>query len=101
MKKIFLTAMLLVAVPSFILLNVQSVYARSSRGGTPIPASEVPRPVKKSFKQAFPGATQVEWEYTALYYGGVKYIASFKMNGQKWEASFSPDGILISSGPKA
>jgi len=101
MKKIFLAVMLLVAVPSFIILDVQSVYARSGRGGTPIPASAVPRPVKKSFKQTFPDATQVEWEYTALYYGGVKYIASFKMNGQKWEASFSPDGILISSGPKA
>ena len=101
MKKIFLVATLLVAVPSFVVLNVQSVYARSNRGGTPIPASQVPRPVKKSFKQAFPDATQVEWEYTALYYGGVTYIASFKLNGQKWEASFSPDGVLISSGPKA
>lgn len=102
MKKLLFALMLFAAIPSLVVLSSSSAYAFSGgKGGTKIPASQVPRPVKKTFRADFPTATQVEWEFSTVYYGGNTYTASFNNNGQKWEATFSADGALLTAAPKA
>ncbi len=93
--------MLLIAAPAMVVLNTTSSYASGGQHGTKISASQVPKAVRKSFNTNFSSASQVEWEFTAQYYGGVTYTASFNMNGTKWEASFNTDGTLLSAAPKA
>ena len=100
MRKLLFALLIVVAAPAFITVHVQASYAARSGNGIKIPASQVPKAVKRSFKQSFPTATQVEWEYNPQYYGGNIYTASFHLNGQRWEASFNESGTMLSSGPK-
>ena len=102
MKKVMLVLMLLCASVSLIGVSTLSVYASGGSNSNKIPASQVPAPVKTNFHAGFPSATQTEWEVTpAVYYGPTIYTASFKQNGQKWQANYYADGTFISAYPKA
>ena len=103
MKKLILVLMLVSASVSLIGISSTTVFASGGKGGTSnkIPASQVPAPVMTSFKAGFPGAQQTEWEFTPVYYGTPIYTASFKLNGQKWQANYYADGTLVSSAPRS
>ena len=58
-----------------------------------IAASDVPESVMTSFKNKYPGATEVEWEAEKKD-GKLYYEAEFKMGGKKKEAYFRPDGTF-------
>ena len=47
-----------------------------------------PMAVKTAFETRFPGATDVEWDKE----GAHEYEAEFKMNGRRYEVSFSDTG---------
>ena len=100
MRKMLFVLLIVITTPVFVSQNVQATSLTSSGGGIKIPASQVPKAVKKTFNSSFPTATHIEWEYNPQYYGGNIYTASFNLNGQKWEASFGESGTLLSSGPK-
>lgn len=100
MRKLLFALLLTIATPAIVNTPVQASTVAASGNGIKIPASQVPKAVRKSFKLSFPTATQVEWEYNPQYYGGNIYTASFRLNGQRWEASFNESGTLLSSGPK-
>lgn len=103
MKKLILVLMILGASVSLIGIGTAPVYASGGKGGggnnsNKISASQVPAPVISSFKTGFPAATQTEWEVTPpVYYGPTIYTASFKQNGQKWQANYYADGTLVSA----
>ena len=107
MKKLIFALFILCASVTLISISTETVYASGGKGGSgggggtsnKIPASQVPAPVKKNFKADFPTATQVEWEYTPVYYGTPVYTANFKLNGTKWAASYYADGTRISAYP--
>ncbi|HRI20361.1 MAG TPA: hypothetical protein PLA68_05385 [Panacibacter sp.] len=101
MKKLMFALFLLSASAAMVTLSTETVYARSGGGNTnSIPASQVPKPVKKTFKGLYSTAGQVEWEYKPVYYGTPVYTASFYLGAQKWEANFTADGIFVSAYPK-
>jgi len=101
MKKLILALFLLSASVTMIGICSETVYAKSGGGNSnEIPASEVPAPVKKSFKADYPNAKSVEWEYTPVYYGTPVYTASFKQGHDKWVSSYYPDGTRVSAYPK-
>ena len=59
-----------------------------------ISPSQVPTAVIESFNTNFPNATNVMWERKSQ--NGTRiYEATFRRNGQRWEARFLPDGTLI------
>ena len=102
MRKVIFVLMILSASVSLIGISPALVHASGKGGGNnqKIPASQVPAPVMSSFNASFPNAKQTEWEVTpAVYYGPTIYTASFKLNGQKWQASYYADGTMVSSGP--
>ena len=100
MKKLILAVFLLTASFAMVALSTQTVYAKSGGNSNSIPASQVPKPVKKNFKSMYPTATQVEWEYKPVYYGTPVYTASFHLGSQKWEANYNADGTFVSAYPK-
>ncbi|HRH48649.1 MAG TPA: hypothetical protein PLP23_07855 [Panacibacter sp.] len=101
MKKIMLALFLLSATAAMVTLSSETVYAKSGGGGSNgIPASQVPKPVKKNFKGMYATATSVEWEYKPVYYGTPVYTASFYLGAQKWEANYNSDGTFVSAYPK-
>jgi putative PepSY-like beta-lactamase-inhibitor len=57
--------------------------------------SDVPTPVKTSFKTAFPNAKDIDWKMKEG-----KYKVDFEINGTDNMASFDADGKLISKGMK-
>lgn len=102
MRKLILAFMLLSASVSLVGISSAPLFASGGKGGggntsNKIPASQVPAPVMSSFKSGFPSATQTEWEYTPVYYGTPFYSASFKQNGQKWQANYCADGTFVSA----
>lgn len=107
MRKLILAVMLLSASVSLVGISSASLYASGGKGGggnntNKIPASQVPASVMSSFKAGFPAAQQTEWEVTPpVYYGPTIYTASFKQNGQKWQANYYADGTLVSAYPKS
>ncbi len=105
MRKLILAFLLLSASVSLVGISRTNVFASGGKGGSngnKIPASQVPAPVMGSFKAGFPAATQTEWEVTPpVYYGPAIYTASFKQNGQKWQANYYADGTLVSAYPKS
>jgi len=100
MKKLLLVVFMLTATFSIIGVSAESVYARSGGSTNSIPASQVPKAVKKNFKSMYPTATQIEWEFKPVYYGTRVYTASFHLGSQKWEANFYADGTFLSAYPK-
>ena len=100
MKKLILAVFLLSATTATLTLAPESSYARSGGSTNSIPASQVPKPVKRDFKSMYPTATQVEWEYKPVYYGTPVYTASFHLGSQKWEANYTADGAFVSAYPK-
>ncbi len=100
MKKIMLAVFLLSATATMVGLPSETVYAKGGGNSNSIPASQVPAPVKKNFKSMYPTATQVEWEYTPVYYGTPVYTASFRLGSQKWQANYYADGTFVSAYPK-
>ena len=105
MKKIILAILLVSA--SLVLhtsVNAQAITSKGKHGGgdagSTIPASQVPKPVKMSFKSQYPTATNVQWEYKPVYYGTPVYTASFYLGSQKWEANYYADGTFLSAYPK-
>ena len=96
MKKVIFAALMLASVSSFAHTNASaSSYAVMKSGdGQHIPASEVPRAVKVSFRNMFPTATNVRWEREREH-GSVIYKASFNFNGSKMTAKFAPDGTYL------
>ena len=102
MKKLILALVLLCSATTMIAVNPQTVYAKSGGSSTnSIPASQVPKAVKRSFKSQYPDATRIEWEYKPVYYGTPIYTASFRLGSQKWEANYTTDGNFVSAYPKA
>lgn len=100
MKKLLLAVLMLTATFSIIGVSAESVYAKSGGSTNSIPASQVPKVVKRNFKSMYPTATQIEWEYKPVYYGTPVYTASFHLGSQKWEANFYADGSFLSAYPK-
>lgn len=100
MKKILLAVFLIAASVTLVGISSQQVYAKSGGNSNSIPASQVPKPVKRNFKMMYPTATQVEWEYKPVYYGSPMYTASFYLGAQKWEANYYADGTFVSAYPK-
>jgi hypothetical protein len=101
MKKIFLAASLLLAATTF--TGTYSANAKAiavmAKKGVEIPASQVPVAVRASFASNFPNARNVQWEKQRED-GGLQYQADFNMNGKRFRARFSPDGTLLSVGPR-
>lgn len=62
-----------------------------SGGGTRISASSVPAKVMNAFKTRFPNAARIEWKKLA----NGNYKVQFYRNGIKWEAIYSPSGVLL------
>lgn len=102
MRKLILAVLLLTATTAMLTLSVTPTYAKSGGGGgsNSIPASQVPKPVKRSFKSQYTAASQVEWEYKPVYYGTPVYTATFYLGAQKWEANYNADGTFVSAYPK-
>ena len=66
MKKLLLAVFMLTATFSIIGVSAESVYARSGGSTNSIPASQVPKAVKKDFKSMYSTATQIEWEFKPM-----------------------------------
>jgi hypothetical protein len=62
-----------------------------SGGGTRISASSVPVAVMNAYKAKFPGAVRAEWKKLS----NGNYKVQFYRNGVKWEAIYSPSGMLL------
>ena len=103
MKKLLFAVLLCTAAPAMVLVNSQPAYARSGgNGGLSIPASQVPKAVKKNFHQLYPAATEVQWEYNPpVYYGTASYVAGYKVGVEKWEATFNASGVFLFAVRKA
>ena len=103
MKKVLLAASLFIAASSFAGYNhlngITTATTVQSGDGTHIPASEVPRPVKVSFRNMFPTATNVRWELEREH-GQTVYQADFLLDGKRWRAVFSADGTFIKGGAR-
>lgn len=100
MKKLLLAVLMVTATFTIIGVSTETVYAKSGGNTNSIPASQVPKPVKRTFKSMYTTATQIEWEYKPVYYGTPVYTASFHLGSQKWEANFYADGSFVSAYPK-
>lgn len=102
MKKLLFAVLLITASAAMVTADIQPSFAKSGGGNSDnIPASQVPKPVKKNFRTMYPGVGQVEWDFTpAAYYGYAYYTAGFKIGSQKWEANYREDGTFISAYPK-
>lgn len=97
MKKLILAVFLFTATTAMITLSSQTLFAKSGGTSVQIPASQVPKPVKKNFRSMYPTAKSVQWEYEAVYYGSPVYTAEFYLGSQKWEADYNGDGTFISA----
>lgn len=51
--------------------------------------SNVPEKVKASFSKKFPNVKEVKWDKE----NETEWEAEFKMNGKKYSANFTPDGV--------
>lgn len=65
--------------------------ASGGGGGNNIPSSGVPDSVMNAFNNKYPGAGVIEWKKL----DNGNYKVEFNFNGNRWEATFSPNGELL------
>jgi len=98
MKKLILAAIMLGSVSCFAYAekNIFSPanYAVLRADSRHIPASQVPLAVRNSFREMFPGATNVQWSIERED-GRRLYEAEFTRNGRRFKAYFTPDGTFV------
>jgi len=94
MKKLILAAFLLSSAAPFAYSTSVATHYYFKDDSRHIPASDVPRAVKQSFRNRYPDATNVRWEVERED-GRRTYEAEFTFNGRRLKAEFLPDGTFI------
>lgn len=82
------------AMKCVVMLSVLITMVNSHISAQDISEKEVPAEIIKSFKAKYPGQYAYEWERKKK--SGV-YEAEFNMDGKKYEARFTSEGIWIST----
>ncbi|MGZ8237018.1 MAG: hypothetical protein ACXW1Z_15355 [Methylobacter sp.] len=76
--------------------------SNQAMAGKDVTEAEVPAPVVKAFKELYPKAVQVEWEYKKVTSGELKGVPMYEVEfedelGVDHEVIFDPDGKMLKS----